>query len=120
MPWCDDCAKFWSPPSLHSGECPTCGAVLEAPGSGGVAGSVGPAGSGGPAGVGGPAGSGGPPGGVAGPQAGVAGPPAGVAGPPEPDARPKAPWHFTLLLVALVLYLGYRAYQGVFWLSHHL
>jgi len=28
----------------------------------------------------------------------------------------KVPWHFWLLLVALVLYLGFRAYQGVLWL----
>jgi hypothetical protein len=37
----------------------------------------------------------------------------------EATDRPTAPWHFKLLLVALVLYLGYRAYQGVFWLAHH-
>lgn len=36
------------------------------------------------------------------------------------DAVPHAPWHFKLLVVALVLYLGFRAYQGVFWLIHHL
>ena len=71
MPWCDACAKFWNPPSLRDGTCPTCGAPLE-------------------------------------------GPP-----PVEPVERPSAPWHFKLLLVALVLYLGYRAYQGVFWLAHH-
>ena len=28
----------------------------------------------------------------------------------------KMPWHFKLLLVALVLYLGWRAFQGVEWL----
>ena len=32
----------------------------------------------------------------------------------------RVPWHFWLLLVALVLYLGFRAYQGVVWLSHHM
>ena len=30
----------------------------------------------------------------------------------------KTPWHFKLLLVAVVLYLGYRAYQGVVWVVH--
>ena len=81
MPWCDECAKFWNPPSLHDGACPTCGAVLERP--------VSPT-------------SDRPPG-------------------AEGDAEQlRAPWHFKLLLVALVLYLGYRAYQGVFWLAHHL
>ena len=76
MPWCDECAKFWSPPTLRDGTCPTCGAALETPPS--------------------------------------------PAGKDEEEARPAAPWHFKLLLVALVLYLGYRAYQGVFWLAHHL
>ena len=28
------------------------------------------------------------------------------------------PWHFKLLLVATVLYLGWRAAQGVMWLMH--
>ncbi len=31
----------------------------------------------------------------------------------------RAPWHFKLLLAALVLYLGYRLYQGIAWLAHH-
>jgi hypothetical protein len=31
----------------------------------------------------------------------------------------KAPWHFKLLVVATVLYLGFRAYQGVVWLVQH-
>ena len=30
----------------------------------------------------------------------------------------KTPWHFKLLLVAVVLYLGFRAYQGVVWVAH--
>jgi hypothetical protein len=30
------------------------------------------------------------------------------------------PWHFKLLVVAVVLYLGFRAWQGVDWLVHHL
>ena len=29
---------------------------------------------------------------------------------------PRSPWHFKLLMVALVIYLGYRAVQGVAWL----
>lgn len=31
----------------------------------------------------------------------------------------KAPWHFKLLLVAVVLYLGFRAVQGVLWVAEH-
>jgi hypothetical protein len=38
-----------------------------------------------------------------------------VLGPP-----PKAPWHFKLLIVAVVLYLGWRAVQGVAWVVHKL
>ena len=30
-------------------------------------------------------------------------------------APAKAPWHFKLLLLALVLYLGWRAWQGIDW-----
>ncbi|CAN5513532.1 hypothetical protein BH20ACT2_BH20ACT2_17190 [soil metagenome] len=33
----------------------------------------------------------------------------------EPGAA-KAPWHFWLLVVAVVAYLGWRALQGVAWL----
>ena len=29
---------------------------------------------------------------------------------------PPVPWHFKLLVVATVLYLGWRAVQGVAWL----
>jgi hypothetical protein len=32
------------------------------------------------------------------------------------DAATKVPWHFWLLVVALVLYLGWRVVQGVGWL----
>ena len=32
------------------------------------------------------------------------------------QVEPQAPWHFKLLVVATVLYLGYRAVQGVAWL----
>ena len=34
------------------------------------------------------------------------------------EHRP-VPWHFKLMLVATVVYLGYRAYQGIGWLVHH-
>ncbi|MCU1461571.1 MAG: hypothetical protein JWO37_1646 [Acidimicrobiales bacterium] len=35
------------------------------------------------------------------------------------DEALRAPWHFKLLLAALILYLGYRLYQGIAWLAHH-
>jgi hypothetical protein len=36
----------------------------------------------------------------------------------EEDPEREVPWHFKLLLVAMVVYLGFRAYQGVVWLAH--
>jgi hypothetical protein len=32
----------------------------------------------------------------------------------------KTPWHFKLLMAGVALYLGFRAYQGVEWVIHHL
>jgi len=32
MPWCEPCERFWSPSSVtQAGECPACGAEVEAP-----------------------------------------------------------------------------------------
>lgn len=31
----------------------------------------------------------------------------------------KAPWWFKFVAVATVIYLGYRAFQGVTWVVHH-
>lgn len=28
---------------------------------------------------------------------------------------PRAPWHFKLLVAAVVAYLGFRAYEGIIW-----
>lgn len=63
MPWCDDCARFWTPTSMPpDGSCPTCGAVIAE----------------------------------------------------VPESR--IPWHFWVLVVALVLYLGWRVVQLFQWL----
>ncbi len=35
-------------------------------------------------------------------------------------APSRLPWHFRLLAGATVIYLGYRLYQGVEWVAHHL
>ncbi|HUC37469.1 MAG TPA: hypothetical protein VMR97_10135 [Acidimicrobiales bacterium] len=34
--------------------------------------------------------------------------------------RRKIPWHFKLLVLATVVYLGWRAYQGIGWVVHHI
>ena len=46
-----------------------------------------------------------------------------VLGPAPPTSEEevpvKAPWHFKVLVVGTVVYLGYRLYQGIGWLIHH-
>ena len=37
----------------------------------------------------------------------------------EPVAHRPQPWWFKFLAVATVIYLGYRAFQGVTWVVHH-
>jgi len=79
MPWCEDCAKYHAPSALREdGACPTCGRVLEAPK---VASTI------------------------TAKNLNLKQLAAGADG-VEDDA--KAPWHFKLLMVMLVLYLGYR------------
>ena len=36
-----------------------------------------------------------------------------------PAEHRPSPWYFKFMLVATVVYLGWRAYQGVGWLIHH-
>ena len=33
--------------------------------------------------------------------------------------RQRVPWTFKTMLVAFVIYLGYRGYQGINWIVHH-
>jgi hypothetical protein len=33
--------------------------------------------------------------------------------------RRRVPWTFRLMIVASVIYLGYRAFQGISWIVHH-
>ncbi len=37
----------------------------------------------------------------------------------EPLEHRKTPWYFKFMLVASVIYLGYRTFQGVTWVVHH-
>jgi hypothetical protein len=48
--------------------------------------------------------------------------PDGSAAPPspEPGEGTGAPWHFKVLIVVTAVYLGYRLFQGIFWVAHHL
>ena len=39
-----------------------------------------------------------------------------TAEPREEEPDPKVPWHFWLLLAATVIYLGWRAIQGIEWI----
>src|SRR5262249_32676046 len=80
MPWCEDCAKYYAPSAMApDGTCPTCGRALEAPKA--------------------------------------AAPITAknldlkklAAGEQDADAvDAKAPWHFKLLIVLLILYLTWR------------
>lgn len=83
MPWCDDCAKFWTPTSMRAdGACPSCGRVLSAD---------------------------------------------TVIDPKRLSVRQlatgsdaqadvaKTPWHFKLLVVAVIAYLLWRVIQLVGW-----
>ncbi len=79
MPFCEDCAKYWAPSAMREdGSCPTCGRTLEH-GTG------------------------------TGAQTAVA--PGSIDGKTLRELAgkdAKAPWHFKLLVVALIVYLGWR------------
>jgi hypothetical protein len=67
MPWCEDCSRFFTPPSMNAdGTCPSCGRALVDPGA------------------------------------------------VTTDA-PRAPWHFKLLVAALIVYLTWRFLQLIVW-----
>ncbi|MGD9795646.1 MAG: hypothetical protein AB7V43_19440 [Acidimicrobiia bacterium] len=91
MPWCEDCSKFWNPSTMTAdGRCPSCGraiAVAEERVSA---------------------------------DATEAAPPKAITA-ENIDLRAlagedaKAPWHFKLLVAAVVLYLVWRVVQLVVW-----
>jgi hypothetical protein len=93
VPWCPGCERYLAPPAVApDGTCPTCGQPVE-PGHAHVA---------------------------------VDDPEQVRADAPEldEDGNPieddyHAPWHFKLAVGAVVVYLGYRAWQGIEWLVHH-
>lgn len=81
MPFCEECAKYWAPSAMRSdGTCPTCGRVLDEPK---VASTV-------------PT------------HRRVTAENLDIRALASGDDEAKAPWHFKLLVVALILYLGWR------------
>lgn len=87
MPWCEECAHYFTPSAMNpDGTCPRCGTQLEAP----TPPRRGRVRSGG----------------------GASGPDGEGSGDHGPDGdEPKAPWHFKLLVVLLVIYLTWRLIQ---------
>ena len=96
MPWCEHCAKFWTPSSMKAdGTCPTCGRVLPraaAPGGEGQAES-----------------------GEPGPGPALTAKDVNLRDMAGKEA--KAPWHFKLLMVLLAIYLGWRLVQLIQWIA---
>ena len=43
-----------------------------------------------------------------------------VVDPDEAAERTKAPWHFWVLIAALVIYLGWRLIEGIGWVAGRL
>ncbi|HEX3948093.1 MAG TPA: hypothetical protein VHW47_10320 [Acidimicrobiales bacterium] len=37
----------------------------------------------------------------------------------EPMGSRRIPWYFKFMILASVIYLGYRAFQGITWIAHH-
>jgi len=91
MPWCEHCAKFWTPSSMNTdGTCPRCGRVLPRatpPAEGGAEGEAAPAGD----------------------QAPMTAKDVNLREMAGKEA--KAPWHFKLLMLLLAVYLGWRLVQ---------
>ncbi len=82
MPYCEDCAKYWAPSAMNvDGTCPTCGRVVEAPTRQST---------------------------ITAKNVDVKKLAAGGDGTHDDAA---APWHFKLLMVLLVGYLGWRVVE---------
>ncbi len=91
MPWCQPCARFYSPNSMTSpGDCPACGTHLAEPAD------VAPS-----------------------PElrdrrtARALAPAVDRADIDRDGAAARVPWHFWLLLAMAAIYLGWRALQGI-------
>lgn len=110
MPWCDSCDRFLSPNTVRDdGSCPSCGEKVASPkslrraqrGRGSSADAM-----------------------AARAERAEAeradAPELDDRSAPTPDPTSKTPWHFKVLLVALVIYLGFRLIQLVVLVGHWL
>ena len=96
MPWCVPCDRFLSPSTVRvDGTCPSCGRVVD-PGRARHAQQTAPA------------------------ATPTAPSPPGDTSDADDETPEPLPWHLKLLLVALAIYLAYRAFQGVECLVAHL
>lgn len=105
MPWCDDCDRYLNPNSVRDdGSCPTCGSPIARPrrlerarrGRGSSADALAARAH----------------------HDGETG--TDAASTDAEEQHPSTPWHFKVLLVALVIYLGWRLVQGIVWVAHAL
>lgn len=111
MPWCDDCDKYLNPNTVvDDGSCPWCGHKIAAPAAIKRA----------------RRGRGSSPDAIA---ARADRPPEAIedeakstdaSTPLDGDEGARTPWHFKVLLVALVIYLGWRLVELVLWVGHKL
>lgn len=99
VPWCTSCDRFLSPSTVRAdGACPTCGRPVD-PGRAHAASGPGTAADA-----------------TDGSQVAPATPPvAADVETDDDDEHVPIPWHLWLLLAALAVYLGYRAFQGLEW-----
>ena len=89
MPWCEDCSRFYTPSTLTpGGDCPEGHHVADPPPSGGDPSMRPLVQSGAPPRSDRPSGAG-------------------------EGEKVRAPWHFWLLVAAVVIYLGWRLVQGI-------
>jgi hypothetical protein len=89
VPWCETCDRFLSPSTVAAdGTCPACGRPVD-PGRAHTADAT--------------------------PIAAPAATPVPAAAHDDDEELGPVPWHLKLLGGALVVYLGYRAWQGIEW-----
>jgi hypothetical protein len=99
MPWCTGCDRFLSPATVKAdGTCPRCGRLVD-PGRARAPEPVEVA----------------EPGASDPTRASAAHAVPVPEADPDDDAPIPLPWHFKLLVGAIALYLGWRAFQGIEW-----